>query len=305
MGDVIIRVVITVLIVISLDLLLAIILRTKDDAKIKNSSEEHIVIRLPKAYLWIGLICFAFFAMFFTFAITSGQENSYWVCPSFALFALMGLFIAVETKIWKIEIFRNYDFFIYRTAFLRTYKIFYSDCKGFKLNDNYLTLKTHNKTFLIDRHSMDSEFFQEMLSRYKIKEENSTKEHIVIRLPNANLFGGLICFVVFTICFIFTISYWQKDSYWASPLFAFMALTGLLLAIETRIWKIEVFRNDDFFIYRTVFFKTYKIFYSDCNILKRSNIYLTLKVHNKTFFIDTKSKNFKFFHSMLSKHKVK
>ena len=73
----------------------------------------------------------------------------------------------------------------------------------------------------------------------------------------------------------------------------------------TTIWKVEIFRHEDYFLLRTVTLRTRKIQYCECISFKLGANSLTLKTSMGTFHIDCRATNFEFLMAMLAQHKVK
>lgn len=136
--------------------------------------------------------------------------------------------------------------------------------------------------------------------------ENLNNEHIVIKLPKIMFLVGCICSAVFsTAIVLMTLFPNDTAAWWVYVIFISFVLLGIYLMTIGMVWKMEVFRNEDYFIYRSVFFKTYKINYADCISYKRTNNTVELITTNRTFHIDTIATNYEFFMAMLEKHKVK
>jgi hypothetical protein len=169
--QIIIRIIIPTLIPIFLGLLLSNIDKHNGDEISKNLTKEYIVIHLPKVYLWVGCLDISLFTFwFFLMTIYPNDTADIWVWLLFCIFALLGVVIVVETQIWRIQIFRHENYFIYRTMFFKTYKIQYKECKYYKFSINTLILKTNNKTFRIDNKATNLEFLLAMLTQNKVKE---------------------------------------------------------------------------------------------------------------------------------------
>lgn len=169
--QIIIRIIIPALIPIVLGILLSYIDKSNDKAMIKNSTKEHIIIRLPKAYMWVGCLDISFFSTCLVLmACFPNDTATLWVWMLFCLFVLFGVAILSVTMIWKIEIFRQETYFLLRTYTFRTRKIQYCDCMSFKLGANSLVLKTCKKTFHIDYKAINFEFLLAMLIQNKVKE---------------------------------------------------------------------------------------------------------------------------------------
>lgn len=138
---------------------------------IKNLEKEHIVIQLPKAYMWVGFLDFVAFCAF-AILVANDQDASSaaWVWILTCFFILLGVFLIAVTKIWKIEIFRHREYFLYRTAFCRVHKVQYSQCVSYEFKTNNLVLKTEKRTFYVDNKATNFEFLLIMLSQHKVKE---------------------------------------------------------------------------------------------------------------------------------------
>lgn len=93
-----------------------------------------------------------------------------WTWMLFALFALIGVAIVLETQVWRMEIFRSENYFLCRILPYKTYKILYSDCVSYRYRANTLVLRTKERTFRIDTHATNFEFLLAMLTQYKIME---------------------------------------------------------------------------------------------------------------------------------------
>lgn len=169
--QIIIRIIIPVLISLFLGWLLSGIAKDNGKEIIKNLEKEHVVIHLPKAYMWVGFLDVFTFGTFMIFMANDQSGTAVtWVWILFCFFVLLGVFIIAETKIWKIEIFRHKDYFIYRTAFCRVHKIQYAECASYEFKTNNLVLKTGKRTFYVDNKATNFEFLMAMLSQHKVKE---------------------------------------------------------------------------------------------------------------------------------------
>lgn len=86
---------------------------------IKNLKEEHIIIRLPKVYRWVGLIGAMIVSIgpiiVTAFLNTTGSDEP-WVITGFGLFTLFGLYIAWAQIFWRIDVYRHGDHFILVTG---------------------------------------------------------------------------------------------------------------------------------------------------------------------------------------------
>lgn len=146
--------------------------KKNDEEFVKNSNREHVIVRLPDFYLWLGCISNVFFILL-VLLFQNGSEPL-WVWIGYGLFLLLGFILIIERLFWKIDIFRNKDYFVYRTFFCRTHQIRYQDCIGYKTTTNTLFLKTHKKTFVIDNHAVNFEIFLDLLTRHKVREQRKS-----------------------------------------------------------------------------------------------------------------------------------
>ena len=76
--------------------------------------------------------------------------------------------IIAVTIIWRIDVFRNEDYFLLRTLTVRCRKIKYCECLSYKLTMNSLTIKTVKRTIRIDSNAANLEVLAAMLTRYKV-----------------------------------------------------------------------------------------------------------------------------------------
>lgn len=168
--QIIIRIIIPALIPIALGILLSNIDKSNSKELINNLTKEQIIIRMPKAYMWVGCLDISFFATSLVLmACFPNGTATLWVWALFCLLVLLGVAIVLVTVIWKVVIFRHEDYFLLRTVTLRTRKIQYCECISFKLGANSLTLKTSNGTFHIDCKATNFEFLIAMLTQRKVK----------------------------------------------------------------------------------------------------------------------------------------
>ena len=138
---------------------------------IENLNNEHIIVKLPKAMFYVGCICSAVFSTAIVLmTLFPNDTEAWWVYVIFISFVWLGVYLMAIAIIWKMEVFRNEDYFIYRSVFFRTYRINYADCISYKCTKNTVELITTNRTFHIDTIATNYEFFMAMLKKYKVKE---------------------------------------------------------------------------------------------------------------------------------------
>jgi len=159
------------LIGITVNILTQKIIKDNSNELIRNLKEDHVIIHLPNMYKWIGLICSIFFLILLVLMVTFPNDNAdIWVGVSFGIFILLGLYIIWATYFWKIHIYRNDEYFIYVSSFGKKHKIYYFDIIDYKNGENYIVLKTIQKSFFIDNKSTNIEFLLAMLKKNNVKE---------------------------------------------------------------------------------------------------------------------------------------
>lgn len=135
--------------------------------------------------------------------------------------------------------------------------------------------------------------------------KNLKEEHIIIHLPITYKWVGLICSISFFILFVLMITFPNDTAEtWVGVLFGIFILLGLSIIWATCFWKIHIYRNDEYFIYVSLFGKKYKIYYLDIINYKNGENYIKLKTIRKSFFVDNKSSNIEFLLAMLKKNNV-
>ena len=135
--------------------------------------------------------------------------------------------------------------------------------------------------------------------------ENIKKEHIMIHLPNIYKWIGMICSIFFLILLVLMMTFPNDTAeIWVGVLFGIFILLGLSIIWATYLWKIHIYRNDEYFIYVSSFGKKHKIYYFDIIDYKNGKNYIKLKTIQKSFFVDNKSANIEFLLAMLKKNNV-
>lgn len=160
-----------ILISIAVGLLYSKIYERNCKSVIENLKNEHIIIKLPKVVFVVGCICATVFSTAIVLmTLFPNDTAALWVYLIFIFFVLLGVYLMAIGTVWKMEVFRHEDYFIYRSIFFRTYKIKYEDCISYKCTKNTVELITANRTFHIDTIATNYEFFMAMLKKNKVKE---------------------------------------------------------------------------------------------------------------------------------------
>ena len=170
--EILVRVVSTVLIVVVLSLLAATIRRSNAKKHESDAQNEHIVVQLPRPYLWVGYVVIAVAlagVLLMIFVPKYAADPTIWILC--ILFGILGAVILLATYVWKIELFKNESYFIYRTALFAVYQVQYDDCLSYKLGRNELLLYTAKKKFRIDCNTVNFECLLDMLTQHEVKQE--------------------------------------------------------------------------------------------------------------------------------------
>jgi fatty acid desaturase len=145
------------------------------------------------------------------------------------------------------------------------------------------------------------------VARNKKKEllKNQDKDEFIVRLPKLYAWIGVIATILFLTFFVAMLIFPNgTGGFWVNVVFFGFVLFCGVFASGAIAWKIKVNINNDFFIYRTFFWRTYQIRYLDINKVRSTSYFLYLKFGNKRFFIDGTAYNFELFKSMLEKWKI-
>lgn len=93
----------------------------ENDKKILlNSKKDYIVIKAPKAFPIVFVIAIPILAYF---TIMAYQQNDVFSILFFGLLVLFCIVFLLYFLIWKIDFYKNKDYFIYHTIFRKAQKI--------------------------------------------------------------------------------------------------------------------------------------------------------------------------------------
>ena len=148
--------------------------RSRDKEEEKDQKGEHTVVRFPKAYFWVGVVCTLVFTGFILLASFYNSETSgTWVYIVFTAFAVLGVVLSVATSMWRIDLFKNEDYFLYKKAFGRTHNVLYKECLGYRFSTitRSVVVRTENKKIAVNVEQVNFEMFMSMLARHGVKEE--------------------------------------------------------------------------------------------------------------------------------------
>ena len=142
--------------------------KNNDKEILKNIDKEHVIIKYPKAYIWVGIVDILFCSICIYFLIYPNKifmpVGKYLglLLLLFGLFDLLGLAIFLNALMWRIDIFKSEDYFLYRSLF-KTYKIKYDDCLWYKYEHFNSKIKTTKQTIHIEIGITNLEYLLAML----------------------------------------------------------------------------------------------------------------------------------------------
>ena len=274
----------------------------------------HYIVKLPDWFFWFIYCSIWFFVSMFVFDvfIKKNTLKSGELLP----FIMILLFLVVPYvigKAWRIDVFKDKDYFIFRNIFFVTRKIYYSECIGYKYTMNSVVVKTEKRKIYVDYFLINSEYFNAMLGTHGVKEikrvpiKKLTDKHIVIRTRKLEKWITVVS--VFLLCAIL-IPFVLVNRETASKQELMICILVIIISIcfavfEIVIWRIDLFADEDYFLLRTIPFKTHKIYYDDCIYYKMGSNFLTLKTKKRKFYIAILSQNFDYLKELLIMHKVK
>jgi hypothetical protein len=74
----------------------------------KDMDENNFVIRQPKTFFWVGIMCPVFFGGLIVFAIISNISTAvWWVYLVFSFFTALGLFLVYYCRKWELKVENN------------------------------------------------------------------------------------------------------------------------------------------------------------------------------------------------------
>ena len=140
-SGLLVRILIPVLIGIVILIVMRFILTQADKEERDDCvNQTSIIVYLPRAYFWVGLVDSVVFLM-------------------------------LETLMWKIKVFQKEDYFIYNSIFCKNKKIFYKDCSKFRCTTNELIVYAGKRIIFIDMFSINYNAIYIMLVSKKVKRQ--------------------------------------------------------------------------------------------------------------------------------------
>lgn len=138
----------------------------------KYANEEHIVVRMPRIYLLLTIFAVLFLALILTLIVIHVKDGAL-VFGFFCVYAAISAMLILSACGWRIELNRSEDFFVYRTMFLKTYKIYYSECVSYTIGEyNSVTILTRTgKKIEVDATAVCRAILLAELDKYHVKKQ--------------------------------------------------------------------------------------------------------------------------------------
>ena len=144
---------------------------------IENLEKEHIVVRMPVVYIWIGAASVVFWLLCLIIIWIDPPwsiDGTWWVQMIFWFFAVFSAVFLLQSALWRLDVFRSEDYFehtLFRKRRIRYDEVEYY-CDHEWLGSLYVKLQG-NKRMLIDPFSTNLEFFTMTLDKKGVPRSQS------------------------------------------------------------------------------------------------------------------------------------
>ncbi|HBT95357.1 MAG TPA: hypothetical protein DEB24_04355 [Coriobacteriia bacterium] len=149
-------------------------------------------------------------------------------------------------------------------------------------------------------------------SNRKDRMRSNGKAPVLLHLPKAYIWVGAMQFTFSMACSILSVlppealgGVIVNGGIEISLLFLAFSFLGAVLVIAPLVWKVRLFRDEDYFLYTTWLGRTYTIKYTDIVYYTDSEMYLIIKMPKRTFYVDPMALNRHLLSHMLRMNKVK
>lgn len=144
----------------------------------KSLTNNEVIVRLPKAYIFVGFVVIIVGSMFFIFGIKVFNNTIaidilmrvFMLTIGFSML-LLSVAIIYSSIFFRIKIIRDSNSFEYRTAFGRTHIIRYDEIDKIIHRKNEIIFKAHKRYFIVDRSAENFQVFSKMLRIYSKKKQ--------------------------------------------------------------------------------------------------------------------------------------
>lgn len=158
------------LIPIVVQLIFSMVAKNNSKELIKNLRVEHVVLRLPRVFTWIGIAGVLGFGGLFLIAVfQDGTKN--WEYVGCLIFIFIYTCFTWYTLAWKLECFRSEEFFIYRRLLGKGRKVFYQDIEYYRFETGGIKIKTKTGKLSVEQHVTNMEILLAMLTKHGVPEK--------------------------------------------------------------------------------------------------------------------------------------
>ena len=151
-------------------LIFGLVQRGNDKERIENKEREEVVIHLPKAYFWVGVVCAAFsFIVFVLILLLPKGTADPGVGLMFGGFAVLGILIAMFSGLWRTQVYRSEDYFVHTSVFGVKREIRYAEIAYYKFSGSSLIVCTGRKKYRLPMEAANIEVLGTMLREHQVK----------------------------------------------------------------------------------------------------------------------------------------
>lgn len=271
----------------------------------KEFDTAHWIVKGPK----IISLLYCFFSLVFLCLVVlshkqySTEGGAIWPCIVFIIFFLICFCLNISVSLWKIELFKDNDWFIYRPL-IKKHKIYYNECKLLNYHNGSVFLKTKAKKIGIPSFLINREILMLMLHENDVPEiMEELQDRIVVRMKKAAT-GIFIVLTIINLVLSVVCYFYDKADNSVVIFCAISTFCLMLVTLYYMLFKVEILKGKDYFVYRAPFFKATKIYYNDCQHYLRGKVFLILKTNSKRLYIRVTAENYDLFFQDLSRHKI-
>ncbi len=156
------------------------VMREQIKEESSRPNEEKIVIKPPKVICWVAIIEMLIFTAILiiitlfpngTESIPFTGTDSPFVYLFFSFFVLLGAYLLYAALVWRVEVFKNEDFFILRDFWGRRHKIHYSDCicYQYQYRGQEIIIRNTIKNFTVSDLLINCEVLLSALQQHNVK----------------------------------------------------------------------------------------------------------------------------------------
>lgn len=154
------------------------LIKRKSPAESDTFEGDKLDIRLSKMVIAFGIVVLllAGFVISISFPVKETDSLSDIVGTSIMIgfLAVVGLICIIVPFIWKIQLIKDADYFVYKSVFGISRKVKYEDCENYKPYADGFLLKTKKKKFYIDVHAQHLTVFLKELANHNVKKIDTT-----------------------------------------------------------------------------------------------------------------------------------